>query len=69
MIKILNLNLMTMQEYENIKNFFANDYSPSWSEKVFVIKEVKNILLWIYFISDKCFSLQKKYAKSKLNRV
>ena len=55
-----------MHDYENINNFFANDYSPSWSEKVFVIKEVKNILLWIYFISDKCFSLQKKIYKKQV---
>ena len=27
-------------------------YVPSWSEEVFVIKKVKNTVLWVYVISD-----------------
>ena len=34
------------------KNIFAKRYTPSWSEEVFVIKKVKNTVLWTYFISD-----------------
>ena len=34
------------------KNIFAKDYVPSWSEEVFVIKKVKNTVLWTYVISD-----------------
>ena len=34
------------------KNIFANDYTPNWSEEVFVIKEIKNTVPWTYFIND-----------------
>ena len=34
------------------KNIFAKGYVPNWSEEVFVIKKVKNTVLWIYVISD-----------------
>ena len=34
------------------KNFFAKDYTPNWSEEVFVIKKVKNAVPWTYAISD-----------------
>ena len=34
------------------KNIFAKDYTPSWSEEVFVIKEIKNTLPWTYVIND-----------------
>ena len=34
------------------KNIFAKGYTPSWSEEVFVIKKVKNTVLWTYVISD-----------------
>ena len=30
------------------KNIFAKGYTPNWSEKVFVIKEVKATLPWTY---------------------
>ena len=33
------------------KNIFAKAYTPNWSE-VFVIKKVKNTVLWIYVIND-----------------
>ena len=33
-------------------NIFAKVYAPIWSEKVFVIKKVKNTVPWIYVISD-----------------
>ena len=34
------------------KNIFSKGYVPSWSEDVFVIKKVKNTVLWTYVISD-----------------
>ena len=34
------------------KNIFAKGYTPNWSEKVFVIKKVKNTVLWTYVIND-----------------
>ena len=33
------------------KNIFAEGYTPNWSE-VFVIKNVKNTVLWTYVIED-----------------
>ena len=34
------------------KNSFGKGYTPSWSEDVFVIKEVKNTVLWTYVINN-----------------
>ena len=34
------------------KSIFAKGYLPNWSEKVFVIKKVKNTVSWTYLISD-----------------
>ena len=34
------------------KNIFAKGFFPNWSEEVFVIKEIKNILPWTYLVSD-----------------
>ena len=34
------------------KNLFAKGYIPNWSEEVFVIKKVKNTVLWAYVISN-----------------
>ena len=34
------------------KNIFEKGYTPNWYEEVFVIKKVKNTMLWIYVISD-----------------
>ena len=34
------------------KNIFAKGYVPNWSEKVFLIKKVKNTVPWTYVISD-----------------
>ena len=31
------------------KNIFAKGYTPNWSEEVFVIKKVKNIVPWTYY--------------------
>ena len=34
------------------KNIFAKGYTPNWSEEVFVIEKVKNIVLWTYVIEE-----------------
>ena len=34
------------------KNIFAKRYTPIWSEKVFVIKKVKNTIPWTCVIND-----------------
>ena len=52
MTKIRNFKLVIMLEYKNYKIFFANNYTPNWSEEVFVIKKVKNTVPWTYVIND-----------------
>ena len=34
------------------KNIFTKEYTPNWSEEVFVIKKVKNTVPWTNVISD-----------------
>ena len=34
------------------KNIVAKGYTPNWSEKVFVMKEIKNTVPWTYVIND-----------------
>ena len=34
------------------KNIFAKGYTSNWSEEVFLIKKVKNFVLWIYVINN-----------------
>ena len=34
------------------KNTFAEEYAPNWSDKIFVVKKIKNIVPWTYVISD-----------------
>ena len=34
------------------KNVFAKAYTPNWSEKIFIVKKLKNIVPWTYIISD-----------------
>ena len=53
MIEILNLKLVILLEYRNTKIVFAKDYTPNWSEEVFVIKKVKSTVPQIYVISDR----------------
>ena len=51
-MKILNLRLTTLLEYQNIKAFLQNCHVPNWSEEVFVIKKVKKTLPCTYVIID-----------------
>ena len=34
------------------KNIFPKDYTPNWSQDIFVNKEVKNTVPWTYLIED-----------------
>ena len=34
------------------KNIFAEGYTPNWSEEVFVIKKIRNLVPWTYLIDD-----------------
>ena len=34
------------------KNIFSKGYAPNWSEKIFVVKKIKNTVPWTYEISD-----------------
>ena len=34
------------------KNIFAKGYMPNWSEEVFVVDKIKNIVPWTYVIND-----------------
>ena len=34
------------------KNIFAKEYTPNWSEEIFVIKKVKNTVPWTYIVND-----------------
>ena len=53
MKNILNLKLVILLEYQNItKNVFGKGYTPNWSEKVLVIKEVQNTVPWTYVINE-----------------
>ena len=53
MIKIRNLKLGILLEYQNIEIFSLKVtlHTPNWCGEVFVIKKVKNAVSWTYFIS------------------
>ena len=52
MIKAVNLKLLIFLQYQNKKSIFTKGYNPNWSEELFVIKNVKNTVLWIYVNND-----------------
>ena len=41
-MKILNLKLRILLEYQKHKNIFVKVYAQNWSEEVFVIKKVND---------------------------
>ena len=52
------------------KNIFGKDCTPNWSEEVFVIKKVKNIVLWTYVISDlKGEEIVGMFYKKELQKI
>ena len=46
MIKILILKLVIMLGYQELKIFLQKSFDPDWSEEAFVIKNIKNTVLW-----------------------
>ena len=66
MKNILNLKLAIMWEYQRIKIFLQN--VPNWYEKVFLIKKVKNTVLWMYVIYMSS-TLQKGKELQKTNQT
>ena len=36
--------------YAEHKTIFAKEYTPNWSEEVFVIRKIKNTVTWNYLI-------------------
>ena len=44
--------MMIILEYQKYKNVFARGYTPKYSEEVFLIRKVKNTVLWTYVIKD-----------------
>ena len=41
-----------MYEFLSTKLILLNGYFPNWFEEIFVIKKVKNTVLWTYVIND-----------------
>ena len=50
--KIPNLKIGNRVRISKYKNIFAKGYNANWSEEVFVVSKIKNIVLWTYNISD-----------------
>ena len=50
--KILNLKLVTMLQFQNIKKNLLKDLPQNWSEKVFAISKIKNTVPWTYVMND-----------------
>ena len=70
MMKNLNLKLMMLLEYQNKKNILAKGYVPNWSEKVFMIKKIKETVSWTYVISDlKGEKIVEAYYKKELQKA
>ena len=50
--KILNLKLVTMLKFQNIKTFFLKDILQIGQKKFLVISKIKNTDPWTYVIND-----------------
>ena len=50
--KVLKFKVGDHVRISKYKNTFTKGYTPTWSEEVFVIKEVKNTIPWTYVIND-----------------
>ena len=51
------------------KNIFAKGYVPNWSGEVFVIKKVKNTVLWTYVIKEEIVGkFHEKYCKKQMKK-
>ena len=62
--------MVRMSKYQKI---FAKGYTQNWSDEVFVIKIVKNIVSWTCMINDlngkEIVGTFYENAKSKLRRI
>ena len=47
---MINLKWGIVQEYQNVKTFLQKGYTQSSSEEIFVIKKVRNPVLWMYVL-------------------
>ena len=67
-------NYVRISKYKTI---FAWYYTPNWTEEIFVIKKVKNIVPWRYVVNDLngekfigiFYHFIKKTAKNKKGRI
>ena len=52
------------------KNIFVERHTPNWSEKVFVIKKIKNIVAWTYVISNlNNEEIVRKFCEKELQKT
>ena len=51
------------------KNIFAKGYTSNWSEEVFVIKKVKNIVPWTYVNRLNREEIVETFYKTELQRT
>ena len=51
-MKIINIKLVILLEYQPIKASFSKGYVPNWTQEYFVIKKVKNTVPQTDVISD-----------------
>ena len=51
-IKILTKKIKVHVIILKYKNIFAKWYTPNWSEEIFVISDIKNIVPWTDVIND-----------------
>ena len=52
------------------KNIFAKEYTPNWSEEVFLIRKIKNTAPWTYAISDlKVEAIARSFYEKELQKT
>ena len=71
LVKKIIIKILNGWSYKNIKykNIFAKRYSPNWSEDVFVIKKIKNAVLWTYVIIDLNSEIIGTLYEKKLKKI
>ena len=47
-----NFKIVDIVRISKYKNIFAKCFTRNWSEEIFMIKKVKNTLLWANFLND-----------------
>ena len=51
------------------KNIFAKEYSPNWSEKVFVINKIKNTVPWTYVMIQMVKKLLEVFMRKNCKKL